>query len=278
RGGMATVYLVHDAKHGRDVALKVLHPELAASLGRDRFLRESAFAARLTHPNILPLYESGEAGDALFYLMPYVEGDTLREHLATEQALPVPEALRIGRDVANALAYAHAHNVLHRDIKPGNILLQSGAAVVADFGIARAVSRCTDDATLTDSGLLIGTPAYMAPEQAAGHEPDGRADIYALGCVLYPMLAGDPPFSGSSGRVILARHSLDPVPPLETARPSLPIDLQNVVMKALEKTPGDRYSTAAEFAAALDDLLATTRPTRASSSTWKRPRHGIRLP
>ena len=196
RGGMATVYLVHDAKHGRDVALKVLHPELAASLGRDRFLREIAFAARLTHPNILPLYESGEAGDALFYLMPYAEGDTLRTRLTEESALPVADALRIARDVARALAYAHAHNVLHRDIKPGNILLESGAAVVADFGIARAVSRAADDVALTDSGLLIGTPAYMAPELAGGREPDGRADIYALGCVLYQMLAGEPPFSG----------------------------------------------------------------------------------
>ena len=279
RGGMATVYLVHDAKHGRDVALKVLHPELAASLGRDRFLREIAFAARLTHPNILPLYESGEAGDALFYLMPYAEGDTLRTRLADQSALPVAEALRIARDVARALAYAHAHNVLHRDIKPGNILLESGSAVVADFGIARAVSRAADDVTLTDSGLLIGTPAYMAPELAGGREPDGRADIYALGCVLYQMLAGDPPFTGSSARAILARHALDTIPPLETVRPGLPSEVAAVVTRALQKVPADRYATAEAMADALDDLLAATTASRISVAVREpqRQRRGLPL-
>ena len=278
RGGMATVYLVHDAKHGRDVALKVLHPELAASLGRDRFLREIAFAARLTHPNILPLYESGEAGDALFYLMPYAEGDTLRTRLTEESALPVADALRIARDVARALAYAHAHNVLHRDIKPGNILLESGAAVVADFGIARAVSRAADDVALTDSGLLIGTPAYMAPELAGGREPDGRADIYALGCVLYQMLAGEPPFGGSSARVILARHALDPVPPLGTARPGLPAGVEQLVATALQKVPADRYATAEEMTAVLDDLLSATTASRISLAAERPHRQRPRLP
>ena len=278
RGGMATVYLVHDAKYGRDVALKVLHPELAASLGRDRFLREIGFAARLTHPNILPLYESGEAGDALFYLMPYAEGDTLKSRLAAESALPVAEALRIARDVARALAYAHAHNVLHRDIKPGNILLESGSAVVADFGIARAVSRAADDVTLTDSGLLIGTPAYMAPELAGGREPDGRADIYALGCVLYQMLAGDPPFTGSSARVILARHALDAMPPLETVRPGVPSEVAAVVTRALRKAPADRYATADAMADALDDLLAATTASRISAAVRDPHRERSRLP
>ena len=278
RGGMATVYLVHDAKHGRDVALKVLHPELAASIGRERFLREIAFAARLTHPNILPLYESGEAGDALFYLMPYAEGDTLRTRLTEAAALPIAEALRIARDVARALAYAHVHNVLHRDIKPGNILLESGSAVVADFGIARAVSRAADDVTLTDSGLLIGTPAYMAPELAGGREPDGRADIYALGCVLYQMLAGDPPFTGSSARAILARHALDAVPPLETVRPGLSPEVAAVVTRALQKVPADRYADAEQMANALDDLLAATTASRISASVERPRRQVARLP
>ncbi len=278
RGGMATVYLVHDAKHGRDVALKVLHPELAASLGRDRFLREIAFAARLTHPNILPLYESGEAGDALFYLMPYAEGNTLRTRLAEQSSLPVADALRIARDVARALTYAHAHNVLHRDIKPGNILLESGSAVVADFGIARAVSRAADDVTLTDSGLLIGTPAYMAPELAGGREPDGRADIYALGCVLYQMLAGEPPFTGSSARVILARHALDAVPPLGTVRPGLPVGVESVVANALQKVPADRFDTAEEMGDALDDLLAATTASRIPAAIAPPRRRSRRLP
>ena len=190
RGGMATVYLVHDAKHGRDVALKLLRPELAMTLGRDRFLQEMTFAGRLTHPNILPLYESGVAGDSLFYLMPYVEGETLRDRLIREHPLPLSDALRVARDVAAALAYAHAQNIVHRDIKPSNILLESGAAVVADFGIARAITRAADDTTLTDTGLMLGTPTYMSPEQAAGDaRPDGRSDIYSLGCVLYEMLA-----------------------------------------------------------------------------------------
>ena len=251
RGGMATVYLVRDTRHDRLLALKVLHPDLAAFLGRERFLREIAVASRLMHPNILPLHDSGESDGHLFYLMPYVEGDTLRDRLEKEHPLPVEQAVRIARDVAEALAYAHDHNIVHRDIKPSNILLQSGSAIVADFGIARAISKSVDDDALTDSGLVLGTPAYMSPEQASAEEVDGRSDIYSLGCVLYEMLAGSAPFSGVSGRALLARHSLDPVPPIRTVRPSLPPSIEAAVLRSLEKIPADRYATAREFAADL---------------------------
>src|SRR2546423_679358 len=250
-GGMATVYLAQDLKHGRAVAIKVLRPELAAALGAERFLREIEIAARLTHPHILPLHDSGEAGGFLYYVMPFVQGESLRDRLNREPQLPVEEAVRIGRDVASALSYAHSHDVVHRDIKPENILFSGGEAVVADFGIARAIVAAGAE-QLTDTGLAVGTPGYMSPEQAtAAAQLDGRSDVYSLGCVLYEMLAGHPPFLGTTAQEILARHTLDPVPPLRPIRPELPAAVDRAVGKALAKAPADRFATAAAFSQAL---------------------------
>src|SRR5712664_2305107 len=204
RGGMATVYLARDLKHDRSVALKVLRPELAAVLGAERFLREIRLTAQLQHPHILALIDSGEADGFLYYVMPYVEGESLRERLEREGQLPLEEALRIAREVASALSHAHSHDVVHRDIKPENILISSGEAVVADFGIGRAITAAARD-TLTGTGIAIGTPGYMSPEQATGGARlDGRSDIYSLACVLYEMLAGDPPYVASSAHAIAA--------------------------------------------------------------------------
>ena len=250
-GGMAVVHLAVDLRHGRRVALKVLRPELAAELGAERFLREIRIAAGLQHPGVLPLYDSGDAGGILYYVMPYVEGESLRDRLTREGALPLADALAIAGEVADALGYAHAHEVVHRDVKPENILLSGGHALVADFGIARAIGAAGGD-QLTETGIAVGTPAYMSPEQASAERPmDGRTDIYALGCVLYEMLAGEPPFSGPTAQAVLARHTLDPVPPLRTVRPDLPAHVERATLRALAKTPGDRFPTAAAFRDAL---------------------------
>ncbi|MHC4769618.1 MAG: serine/threonine-protein kinase, partial [Planctomycetota bacterium] len=215
-GGMAVVYLARDLRLDRAVALKVLRPELAASLGVERFIREIEIAGKLNHPNILPLYDSGEADGLLYYAMPYVEGESLRDLLAREQQLPLDEALRITREVADALSHAHAYGVIHRDIKPENIMFQAGHAVVSDFGIARAVTEAGGE-KLTQTGVAVGTPAYMSPEQAAGVGTiDARSDVYALGCLLYEMLAGEAPFTGPTAQAIMARHAMDPVPSLRT--------------------------------------------------------------
>jgi len=196
KGGMATVYLAHDLRHDRQVAIKVLRPELTAALGHERFLREITTTANLRHPHILPLHESGAAGEFLYYVMPFVEGESLRDRLIREKQLPVDDALQIAREVADALSYAHSRGLVHRDIKPENILLERGHAVVADFGIARAITAAETE-TLTQTGLAVGTPLYMSPEQAAGERSlDGRSDLYSLGCVLYEMLAGEPPYTG----------------------------------------------------------------------------------
>jgi tRNA A-37 threonylcarbamoyl transferase component Bud32 len=257
RGGMATVYLAEDRKLQRRVAIKLLHPELAAALGSERFLREIEFAARLSHPHILPLHDAGEASGRLFYTMSYVEGESLRHRLEREPQLPVDEALRILQAVAGALDAAHRAGVVHRDIKPENILLANdpggGPAhpMVADFGIARALTVAGSE-RLTETGLALGTPAYMSPEQgAASDRLDGRSDIYALGCVAYEMLAGAPPFTGPTAQAILARHAVDPVPPLRTVRSKLPTAVEAAVERALAKVPADRFSTAGEFARAL---------------------------
>src|SRR5213593_3389077 len=221
RGGMATVYLARDLKHDRPVALKVLRPELAASVGAERFLREIQVTAHLTHPNILPLLDSGRADDFLYYVTPYVEGESLRNRLDREGQLPVAEAVRLSRDVAGALDYAHRHQIVHRDIKPENILLEEGQAVVADFGIARAL-QAAEGGNLTETGVTLGTAAYMSPEQATGDQLDGRSDIYSLGCVLYEMLAGEPPFTGPTAQAVTARRLAGPVPALQAVRDSVP--------------------------------------------------------
>jgi len=250
RGGMAVVFLARDPRHDRAVAIKVLRDEIAAALGAERFLREIQIAAKLHHPHILPLYDSGAAADLLYYVMPYVEGESLRQRLDRETQLPLDDALAITRQVASALAYAHSHDVVHRDIKPENILIESGEAVVADFGIARAITAAGGD-KLTQTGMAIGTPLYMSPEQAGGGAIDGRSDLYSLACVLYEMLAGHPPFLGGTAQAILARHALDPVPPLRTARGTVSGAVEQALDRALAKSPADRYATALKFAEAL---------------------------
>ncbi len=253
-GGMATVYLALDQKHRRKVAVKVMRPELAATLGADRFLREVEIAGQLSHPHILPMYDSGESDGLLYYVMPYVPGETLREKLQREGALPMEEALRLAREVAEALAYAHRQGIVHRDIKPANILLSEGHALVADFGIARAVGDSGGEA-LTKTGLAVGTPQYMAPEQATGEkEVDGRADVYATGAVLYEMLAGEPPFTGPSARVILTRSLTEAPRALTGARQGLAPAVDGVVQKALAKNPVDRYATGEALVVALDSI------------------------
>ena len=263
RGGMATVFLAEDLKHRRPVAIKVLHPELAAAVGADRFLREIEIAARLQHPHILPLYDSGTAAGFLYYVMPYVEGESLRDRLEREKQLSLEDTLRIAGEVAGALAYAHSHGVVHRDIKPENVMLSGGTVVVADFGIARAVTAAGDEHQLTQTGTVIGTPAYMSPEQATGSaEIDGRSDQYSLACVVYEMLVGEPPFTGPTAQAVMARHSLDLVSPPSIVRASIPDAVEDALLRALAKTPADRFPTAALFAEALARPSAATGPMR----------------
>ncbi|MHC5210482.1 MAG: protein kinase domain-containing protein [Planctomycetota bacterium] len=249
-GGMSLVYRARDVKHARDVALKILQPEVAAAVGPARFLREIQIAAGLAHPNILALYDSGEADGLLYYAMPFVEGATLQDRIRQDGPLPVEEALAIARDVGEALDFAHGQGVLHRDVKPGNILMLNGRAVLADFGLATAVQGA-DEQRLTQSGMALGTPAYMSPEQAGGGDVDGRSDQYGLACVVYEMLAGDPPFSGSSARAVLARHVSDPVPSLRSVRPQAGPGVQRVLEKGLAKVPADRYGSVGAFVDAL---------------------------
>ena len=257
RGGMATVYLARDQHYGRHVALKILRPELAAALGPARFLREIEITSRLSHPHILPLYDSGVISpggpySGPYYAMPYVSGETLRTRLQREQQLPVDAALQITIEVADALDYAHGLGIVHRDIKPENILLSGGHALVADFGLARALEAAGEE-TLTATGLAIGTLCYMSPEQAgSSRRLDGRSDIYSLGCVLFEMLAGEPPFTGPTAQAIVARHAADPVPPLRSVRPAVPPAVEHAMTKALAKVPADRWPTAREFAEALE--------------------------
>ena len=251
RGGMATVYLAHDLKHDREVALKVLHPELSSSLGPDRFLREIKVAARLNHPHILPLHDSGESGGFLYYVMPYVEGESLRAKLNRAGRLPLDEALYLARGVAGALDYAHRQRVVHRDIKPENIMLHEGEAMVMDFGIAKAVSVASGD-TLTQMGMMVGTPAYVSPEQAAGEaEIDGRSDQYSLACMLYEILTGKKAFEGATTQAVLSKRFTDPVPSLKKIDPTVPDEIDEAVTKALSKEPRERFNTSSEFAKAL---------------------------
>jgi eukaryotic-like serine/threonine-protein kinase len=256
-GGMATVYLAHDLRHDRRVAVKVLRPELAAVIGAERFLAEIKLTANLQHPHILPLFDSGEAESFLYYVMPYVEGESLRDRISREKQLPVDEAVRLAVEVASALDYAHRHGVVHRDIKPENILLHDGRALVADFGIALAASKASG-ARMTETGMSLGTPQYMSPEQAMGErEITARSDVYALGAVLYELLSGDPPFVGSTAQAIVARVVTESPRPLLPQRHTIPAHVEAAVLTALEKLPADRFATAAQFAEALTRPGAT---------------------
>jgi serine/threonine-protein kinase len=268
QGGMATVYLARDLKHNRNVALKVLLPELAAVIGADRFLKEIEVTANLQHPHILPLHDSGEADTFLYYVMPYVEGETLRDKIKREKQLSVEEAVELTRSVASALDYAHRHDVIHRDIKPENVLLHDGQAQVADFGIALALSHAGGQ-RLTETGLSIGTPHYMSPEQAMGdRELDARSDVYSLGAMLYEMLAGDPPYTGSTAQAIVAKVITEKAAPVTAARPTTPPHVAASIEKALEKLPADRFSSAAQFAEALANP-AFTMPREATPGAQK---------
>jgi Tol biopolymer transport system component len=273
-GGMATVYLAHDLRHDRKVALKVLRPELAAVIGAERFLQEIKTTANLQHPHILALFDSGEAGGFVFYVMPYVEGESLRDRLSREKQLPVEEAVRIAKEVADALEYAHSHDVVHRDIKPENILLHGGHALVADFGIALAASRSEGGSRMTETGMSLGTPHYMSPEQAMGErEITAKADIYALGCVLYEMLTAEPPFTGATAQAIVARVMTEQPRPLTVQRRTIPPHVEAAVQQALEKLPADRFASAKEFAEALGGKATGryTAPTGAAAAPVAMP-------
>ncbi len=270
RGGMATVYRAHDRRLGRTVALKVLHPELTYLLGTERFHREITIAAALQHPSIVALYEAGEEGGFVYFTMPLIEGETLRARLKREGQLPVDAAVRIAGQVAEALGAAHAHGVVHRDVKPENILLVDDRAMVADFGLARAISAAGED-RLTSAGLAVGTPEYMSPEQASSAATlDTRTDIYSLGCVLYEMLEGEPPFTGPSAQAVIARHLQEPPHSLRVVRPTVPRALEAVVERALAKVPVDRYATARDFSVALERSLRTPAAGALARGLWRR--------
>lgn len=261
---MATVYLCTDTKIDRPVAIKLLHPELAAAVGAERFHREIRIATGLTHPNILPAHDSGEIDGQLFYVMPFVEGESLRDRITRERQLAVQDAIRITQEIAGALHYAHSKGIVHRDIKPENILLESDHAVLADFGIARARTAAGEAENLTQTGMSLGTPSYMSPEQALGEKNiDGRSDQYALACVLYEMLTGQPPFLANTMQALVAKHLGEPVPLITTTRPSVPDELEDVILRALEKVPADRFSTCGELSEALSFVVNTT-------GTWTR--------
>jgi serine/threonine-protein kinase len=277
QGGMATVYLARDTKHDREVAVKLLRPEIGALLGAGRFLHEIKLTSRLQHPHILPLYDSGEASNRIFYVMPFVNGDSLRDRLRREHRLPVDDALTIVREVADALGYAHSRGIVHRDIKPENILLSAGHALVTDFGIARAIVKSGGERweTLTSSGVVVGTPAYMSPEQAAGDMAiDGRSDIYSLGCVLYEMLVGAPPFTGPDGELKLVRRFTERAPSVRDSRATVSERIDAVIAKALELDPADRFVTAEEFVTA---LFGPGGSPRRSSGSRARSRSGAGL-
>ncbi len=271
-GGMATVYLAEDLRHRRNVAVKVLRPELAAVIGAARFLAEIQTTAHLQHPQILPLFDSGEVDGTVFYVMPFVEGNTLRDRLAREKQLPVADAVRIAVDVAGALDYAHRHGIIHRDIKPENILIHDGSALVSDFGIALAASRTDAGSRMTETGMSLGTPHYMSPELALGERDlDARTDVYALGCVLYEMLSGEPPFSGPTAQAIIAKVMSSEPEPITALRKSVPEHVALAIDAALEKLPADRFGSAREFAEALGGTTTTSMRTRNTGSLASNP-------
>ena len=269
RGGMATVYLADDLRHKRSVAIKLVHPELAQAVGEERFLREIEIAAQLAHPHIVPLFDSGEVDGRLFYVMPFLDGESLRQRLDRERQLPIPDAIEIARRVASALEYAHARNVVHRDVKPENVLLYEGEALVTDFGIARAVSAA-QSARITGTGLVVGTPEYMSPEQALDERVDARTDQYSLACVLFEMLAGEPPFSGSTPYSILSKRLMDPVPSVRRLRSTVPLVVDRAIGRALCKTPADRFPSVGAFAAEL--ALAAMTPSTGTAVAVEPPR------
>ncbi|HVA57276.1 MAG TPA: serine/threonine-protein kinase, partial [Gemmatimonadaceae bacterium] len=277
---MATVYLAEDLKHDRKVALKVLRPELAAVIGAERFLSEIKTTANLQHPHILALFDSGEAGGFVYYVMPYVEGESLRDRLDREKQLPVDDAVRIASEVADALEYAHGHGIIHRDIKPENVLLHGGHALVADFGIALAVSRSDGATRMTETGMSLGTPTYMSPEQAMGEkEISARSDVYALGAMLYEMLVGDPPFTGSTAQAIVAKVLTAAPASITEQRHTVPPYVDGAVLRALEKLPADRFASAAQFAAALADTSgASVRNATGRRAPYMKSQGGLGLP
>ena len=251
-GGMSRVYVAQDVTLGRRVVLKILPPDLAAGVSLERFQREIRLAAQLRHPNIVPVLGSGEADGLPYYVMPYVEGESLRDRLRRAGQLDIAEAVQIACGIADALNHAHGHDIVHRDIKPENVLLRGRHAVVADFGICRAITHASDADAITLAGMAVGTPQYMSPEQAAGErEIDGRTDIYSLGCVLYEMLVGEPPFTGRTAQAVIAKRFAGAVPQIRVVRPTVPIELERAVLRALALAPEDRFQTGAELAAAL---------------------------
>src|SRR5690349_21655974 len=276
QGGMATVYLAHDLRHERKVAITVLRPELAAVIGAERFVREIRTDPALQYQHMRGLIDSGEVSGTAYYVMPFVEGESLRDRLVREKQLPIADAVRIAKEVASALDYAHRHRVIHRDIKPENILLHDGQALVADFGIALAMSQA-GGTRMTETGMSLGTPHYMSPEQAMGErEITARSDVYALGCVTYEMLSGDPPFTGSTAQAIIAKVMTEKPASLQRQRERVPDAVEDAVLTALEKLPADRFATAAEFAEALRGApgargTARTRISAASRSRLRDP-------
>jgi serine/threonine protein kinase len=256
-GGMSRVFVAQDARLGRRIVLKILPPELAAGISLERFQREIRLATQLQHPNIVPVLASGEADGLPYYMMPFVEGESLRDRIRRVRQLPVDEAVRIACEVARVLDYAHGHDIVHRDIKPENVLLRDGQPVVADFGICRAITQASDADPITLAGMAVGTPQYMSPEQAAGErEIDGRSDVYSLGCVLYEMLVGEPPFTGRTAQAVIAKRFAGTVPSIRVVRPAVPVDVERAVLRALALAPDDRFQTGAQFAEALSARIA----------------------
>lgn len=274
RGGMATVYLAADLRHSRPVAVKVLNADLSAAVGGDRFTREITVTAGLVHPHILPVFDSGVAAGVLWYAMPYIEGETLRDRITREGPLPVDDVLRIGREMAGALEYAHRRGIVHRDVKPENILLAGSHALLADFGIARAI-EAAGGVQMTSTGLVVGTPTYMSPEQVGGGPVDGRSDQYGLACVMYEMLVGEPPFTGPTQQAIIARRFAEPPRPIRSVRPQVGRALEQVLLKALAMVPADRHASMSAFGAAV--AAAAAQPdTDAAQQSHTQASHKVR--